>query len=204
MKTNSKTVIKAMVYDVGGERSNRFRFQYWISDTPRQKKALEFVQEWADSWEERKAKGEGLVIYGNWGTGKTHLAFAAAGRIADKHDVKVKWSNGRRLMSNARDLITDDGLERDLTGPLVSAELLILDDPMPERGIRLTNYQRDLLYLIMDRRNVGLRPTIVTLNAESPDDARTRIGDAVWERIMADAWLAHFNWESRRTPSRTM
>lgn len=196
--------IKEMVHEVGGDRANQFRFQTWTSKIDKQKQALAYVEEWANSWPERRALGQGLVLYGGWGTGKTHLAFAAAGRIAFEHAVTAKWVNGRNLMSKARDLISDNGVERELIGPLISAELLMIDDPMPDRGCKLTNYQRDLMYLITDKRSNGLLPMIVTLNAHNRQDARERIGDAVWERIQCDAWLAHFDWRSYRQPAREL
>lgn len=203
-KQRRDRIISRLCADAGGDRPHHtYRFSTWKTNNGRQRQALEMVREWATSWEDRKQLGEGLVLYGRPSTGKSHLAFSAAGSIVSGHGDSAKWVNCRDLVSKARDLISLDGLEADFVRPMVDAELLVLDDALPVRG-ELTPSQTDLLYRISERRSSSRRPTIVTLNASNRDDAARRAGGPIWDRWIYGAWVIHFDWDSYRQPTREM
>lgn len=191
-----KAEILAVLSRDAGERYARCRFANFAASTSRQESVKRFVLEWASTFATHKAN---LILFGAVGTGKDHLAFAAARMIVLAQGVSAVWVNGRELQSAARDFSKDsDGW---LENACLSAELLVLSDPLPARGT-LTDWQADVLYRIIERRDANKRPTICTVNVASDEVADAMIGAPTWDRLCHGAWKVQCNWPTHRRPAR--
>lgn len=169
-----------------------------------QAEVLQMCREWP---EQLHSGGDSktLVLFGPCGTGKDHLALAAA-----MHSVKLsletdtpqvlRFANGRDVFARLRDGMDAGDAERLTLGPLQNAGLLVLSDPC---GVgTLTPWQFDVLYRLVDARYVRCLPTIVTLNAATVEAAEQQLGFKTFDRLADGAWLAACQWPSYRRPSR--
>lgn len=115
--------------------------------------------------------GQGLLLTGKSGTGKTHLACAVANALKEKY--WVQFAHVPTLLEKLRTGSVD--LE-----PLVNAQLLILDDIGSERESAWTI---ERLLIIVEGRLVHCRPTIYTTNYEAADLDK-RLGMRLASRIL--------------------
>ena len=80
---------------------------------------------------------------------------------------------------------------------LVAPDILIIDDPIPPHG-QLTDYQEQLWYIFTDRRYNAMKPTWVSMNVASGEEAEQRIGAAIVDRWKDGALTVAFNGPSYR------
>lgn len=142
------------------------------------------------------ANAEDLVLYGDVGTGKTHLAIAI-GMLACQHMIPVRFFTAASLVMRLRRAREHGDLERELAA-IGKAELLIIDElgylPIDIEGARL------LFQIIAD--SYETRSIIFTSNLEF-----SRWGDvfgdgdmaaAVIDRIVHHGRIIRFHGESYR------
>jgi len=115
--------------------------------------------------------GQGLLLTGKSGTGKTHLACAIANALKDRW--WVQFAHVPTLLERMRTTSVD--LES-----LINAQLLILDDIGSERESPWTT---ERLLIIVEGRLVNCRPTIYTTNYEV-EDLDKRLGMRLASRIL--------------------
>jgi chromosomal replication initiation ATPase DnaA len=135
--------------------------------------AKDEVEVWLDNgWDDN------LFVSGPMGSGKTGLAFAAGRTVIESNpDYDVRFANVKRFLDDLRDSYgrrrdEEDEEEEDPLAALIAADLLVLDDVGAERG---TDWARDVLLRIVDRRYVARRPMLVTSNYR-PKELAQRIG----------------------------
>lgn len=132
--------------------------------TPSQQAALEAARDHA---------GEGVMLLGKAGCGKTHLACAA-----------IMAGPDGSLFANTAELLDDvrrgfDGAGSRLFERALRSPLLALDDLGAEA---VTDWVRDRLYTLINHRWDHCLPLIVTTNVKAADLA-ARIGQGVASRI---------------------
>ncbi len=118
---------------------------------------------------------KGLLLIGNTGSGKTHLAVAIANAVLDAgYTVKfiraadIPYEVQRTYGNSIRS-------ESEVIEPLRKCKLLILDDLGADK---LTDFDRAIIHSILDYRIINCRPTVVTTNLTEPQmmstlDSRT-------------------------------
>lgn len=77
--------------------------------------------------------------------------------------------------------------------------MLAISDPTPPLGEVRSDWQRSLLFRIVDRRYRDLKPTWVTINAASAEEAEKRLTPNIIDRLSHDAVIVRCNWKSFRT-----
>jgi DNA replication protein DnaC len=140
-----------------------------------------------------------LVIAGNVGTGKSWSAWRIGEELL-RHGYRgrVEIASAYRIKQLAAPPCDDGEIAR-----LASADLLTLDDI---GAVRVSDWDADHLYALVDDRWAHKRPTIVIVNATpARDDGKTALqallGDRVASRIAADMTIVILAGPDRRRAS---
>lgn len=128
-----------------------------------------------------------LMLLGPVGVGKTFAAFAVARHLMEAGSA-VAWWPTVELFDGLR---PDGGVDVDRPA---RAEYLLLDDLGGEKP---SEWVAERLYLILNRRWLDGRPTIVTSNLE-PAQLREVIGARTYDRLRDHAVAVRFAGASRR------
>lgn len=192
-----------------GPRYHHATLANFVAERDDQRKALAALTGYADRANDEIAHGTNIVLFGPPGGGKDHLLVGLARKFMGAYTPEatsdctvpcpIAWRNGVSLYSAMRDRIAEDRRERDLIEEFARPMVLILSDPVPPGGT-LTDYQRATLFEIIDRRYRWLRPTWVSLNVASGEDADERLGAAITDRFRHDAICTWCGWPSYRKP----
>lgn len=159
---------------------------------PHTGRALTAMRSYADGWPAPLDGGEGILLTGAPGTGKSHLAAALTLAVAETHTVRMV-----RATELVKDLAaTFEPAPRETTVPretmtsifrrLREADLLVLDDLGAERH---TEAREEWLFEVVDARVEGRKPLVVTSNL-APDDLIPIVGLRTVDRIVgACTWV---------------
>lgn len=194
--TELRTAADRLLRDLGErytpDRVGLDRYAVYHAD---QKPVMKRLRDIAGRLDDLIAEGAGLVLFGWVGTGKDHLAASLLYLAARKH--RCRWVNGRQLFAQSRDRIKEERVERELIEMYTAPAVLCISDPVPVEG-RQSDWNVDLLYRLIDERYRLLRPTWLTINATSEDDAAARLTRPVWDRLRDQAELIGCFWPSFR------
>lgn len=165
----------------------------------RQSTALDELTIFADHLDEHIPAGDGLALFGAFGTGKDHLLAAILFQAVDQ-GYSVRWVNGLAVYSQVRDQMDSEDSERSFVRALASTAVLAISDPLPPWG-RLTDFQAAKLFEIIDERYRFRRATWITSNVTGGYEASDRMGGAVVDRLRERALAIHCDWPSYRARS---
>jgi DNA replication protein DnaC len=107
-----------------------------------------------------------LILQGQRGAGKSHLAYAIAERALG-NGVSVFCHNVPELLDMLRAGYSDSSYN-DMINDLMNVELLVLDDLGAQAN---TDWTAEKLYEIINHRSRRLLPMVITTNANLDDDA---------------------------------
>jgi DNA replication protein DnaC len=183
------------------EVSPRFEgctFDGFAASTPDQVRALEVCRDYADTFPTAAKTGRCLILRGNPGTGKNHLAVAITKQVlargysalhATAYEIvcRIRETWGQRQPGAQT--------EQDVTRALGDVDLLVIDEVGRQYG---TEGEQIHLFHVIDHRYRLMKPTIVISNKE-PDEIRAYLGDAAYDRLReGGGLLVHFDWQSHR------
>lgn len=104
---------------------------------------------------------KGLLLIGNTGSGKTHLAAAIANTVLDA-GYTVKFARAADIPYEIQKTYGDSVKSEDeVIEPLRRCKLLIVDDLGADK---LTDFDRAVIHGILDYRIINCKPTVVTTN----------------------------------------
>ena len=186
------------LHQVAGKRLAMATLDNYHAATPEQATILGTINDYARNIKERIREGVGIVLNGPSGNGKDHLLISAA-RCAIEAGAVVCWKNGQDLLREFRDRIGTEESEESLLAPLISADLLVISDPLPPSG-SLTDYQASMIYCVLDSRYRDCKATWCSMNVTSRKEADNRIGVAIVDRLRHGALCLACNWPSYRKP----
>lgn len=170
-------------------------FDNYRTDTEAQRTALETCRAYADGFADVVQTGRSLILRGNPGTGKNHLATAITRRV-----MEAGWSvlnvTAYELIGRIRETWRDRSeSEADVTARFGTADLLIIDEVGRQHG---TDSERIQLFNVIDQRYRAMRPTVVISNC-TPSGIREFLGDATYDRLReGGGQLVNFDWVSYR------
>ena len=145
-------------------------------------RAMEIARNYVEHWEQFKENSQGLLFWGDVGTGKSFIAGCIGNELLNR-GVRVQMTNFSRLLNRLTDLQMGD--RNGFIDSLNSFDLLILDDLGIERN---SEFAKEQIFSIIDSRYRSGQPMIVTTNLTldellNPADLwRKRIFDRVLER----------------------
>lgn len=159
--------------------------------------ALSVCRGYVNAFEKHYDAGRCLLLLGNVGTGKTHLASAMVQEIIRRYvatAIIVPAGEVIRVAKGSMDRSAGYS-EQDVLAELASADLLVLDEIGAQAG---TEYERGLFHEIIDRRYQLVLPTVVVSNL-SADKLANYIGERALDRLRQGGGLmAGFTWDSLR------
>jgi DNA replication protein DnaC len=139
------------------------------------------MQKYVENFPELRKKGQGLLLYGTVGTGKTYAAAEVANALIDK-GYSALVTNFARIANTVGGMY---GGKQDYYDSLNRFDLLVIDDLAAERK---TEYMQEIVYNVIDSRYRAGLPMIITTNLtaeelKNPQDiTNKRIFDRVMER----------------------
>ncbi len=158
--------------------------QTFENDAGKKPELSSAMMNYADNFATYAAKAQGLLLYGDVGTGKSYMAAAIANRVIDQgysaHMLNFsEFSN--RLMATWE--------KQDYIDRLCSFDLLIFDDLGIERKKREdqgTGYMQETVYNIINARYSTKRPMIVTTNLTTDELSKSKDIDyiRIYDRIL--------------------
>lgn len=140
-------------------------FADYVCQNDGQKNALEKAKGIVDRYESFKEKGTQVLFYGKSGTGKTMLeAIIAQELVKARHSVIV--ITVQQMIRSIRETFTRKESEQEKISKYSSVEFLMLD----EVGVSLqSDYEKTVLFEILDERYKYKRPTLMTTNLSSSE-----------------------------------
>lgn len=180
---------------------------------PENEESFQRVIKYLSTYEELESRGKWLIMIGDYGTGKTHLAVAILKKICYEY---ARWSVNKykefplaivRGQINTRPVLfvkTPELLEKirssyeykeinenDLLNEFKQKKFLVIDDLGSEKP---SEWQQEKLYSILDYRYSNLRSTVITSNYDL-NELIMRIGQRVVDRIQEAAGEFITGWK---------
>jgi DNA replication protein DnaC len=180
------------------ERFSSRTFESYIDQGYRgQAAALATVQAYAEHFADQSKGGRGLLLIGNTGTGKTHLASAAANHLAGMGVVALYTTAsdaGRRIRDTWKR--NTGPSEREVYEVYALPQLLVIDE------VGRVAADREILFEILDRRHQDTRPTVLLSNLPMEVTAKSQgqslreyLGEAALRRLRESGSRAViFDW----------
>ena len=160
-------------------------------------KALVACKDYVAQFTDNYAAGRSLVLTGNVGNGKTHLACATVQAVIRKlgaQAVIVTAAEIIRVFKGAMDRSAEYS-DKDVLDELASFDLLVIDEIGTQSG---SSYELGIFHEVIDRRYQLVLPTVVVSNLAAAELARY-IGDRGLDRLRQGGGQAvGFNWASAR------
>lgn len=174
-------------------------FDSYVAETPEQQAALSICRDYAETFAERRARGEGLLLAGTTGAGKSHLAAAILQQLMPAHS--VLYTTVPELVRSVRDTWHRDSKysTSQVIESLRALDLLVVDEVGMQTG---TDGEQVILYDVLDGRYRDCAPTIMLTNLDTKA-LRTSIGDRLYDRLRETSRRVVFAWDSYRPRARS-
>ncbi|WP_374349210.1 ATP-binding protein [Chitinimonas sp.] len=182
-----------------GKRFLDCTFDNYLAQTDEQKKALARCRNYAEHFREHHAAGRSMILRGNPGTGKNHLAAAIV--------LSVLREGFTALQSTAYELVTRiketwgkdaegrEARELEVIRRFASVDLLVIDEVGRQFG---KEADQILLFHILDGRYRNGLPTIVISN-KTTEEIEQYLTPAGFDRLRQNGGrMVQFNWQSNR------
>lgn len=152
--------------------------------------------EYAKAFEEND--GQGLMLYGTVGTGKTHLAASIGNYIVYELGYDVYFMPFTEFLNTLKLYMNDKSRAEEFMKRLYKADLLIMDDLGKEK---YTEWSAEQLFSLLDRRYRECLPVIVTTNF-TPKELDGRVDSAVMSRLAGSCKFIRMNGDDYRRKKR--
>lgn len=165
-------------------------------DNRRQANNLQRCREYAEEFPRLKDNGVSLILMGNVGTGKTHLATAIAQHVIRTHDMRVHYVKAAKLFRRVKDTYGKQGeSEGEVIGQYAKMPLLIIDEIGLSFG---SETELNILSEIIDERYERRLPLLIVTNIDTKEELEKWLGKRAYDRLTENGRALLFDWESHR------
>jgi DNA replication protein DnaC len=121
-------------------------------------------------------EGLGLLLTGDNGVGKTHLAVAVLRELMTRKGVRGQFWDFHELIREIRNSYNPETKTSELMvlEPVVEADVLLLDDL---GAWKMTDWMNDTLFYVLNSRYLAKRATIITTNYQDADREKVLAAD---------------------------
>lgn len=171
-------------------------FDSYRAETDPQRKALAKCRAYAEHFPANFRAGRSLLLTGNVGCGKTHLASAIVRTVVADRCRALIIPAGEIVSIARASMVPGSGYtDRDVAVHLGALDLLVIDEVGAQKG---SEYELGLLHSIIDRRYQAVLPTVMISNL-SADGLKSYIGDRALDRLRQNGGQqVGFTWSSMR------
>lgn len=161
-----------------GERFSKSTFESFL-DRNGSETAYKIAVKYVKTFKEWN--GESLLLWGEPGNGKTHLAAAIVNELSKKGYIVV-FQSVPELLQRIRSTFNSENKENEtqIMRALLECDLLILDDIGAEKT---TEWVEEKLFNIIDGRYRKELPTLYTSNLE-PKELKNQVGKRSYDRMV--------------------
>ncbi len=177
-------------------RFERIAFGTYNADQPKQQQALDLCKRYAAKFDTILEKGLNLILTGNTGTGKTHLAVSILRKIIRNHHTGVFATVDDMLKSIRATYNGGDMSETEAMDAYIQPDLFVLD----EVGVAIGQEEkrRAMVFAIINARYNEMRPTVIIGNL-TKTEMEKYLGPRVWDRLReGGSPVVSFDWGSYR------
>lgn len=155
-------------------------FNSWI-ERPGAKIAYKATYEYAEDLPNKLAMGQGLLLFGHPGCGKSHLVAAAAHRAIES-GYSVLFERAPKLLMRLRAVYSSQSSasELEMIEALGRVDLLVIDDLGAEKK---TEWSEQAIYTIIDERYSKRRAMLITTNL-SLEELEQKVGLRTMDRLV--------------------
>jgi DNA replication protein DnaC len=150
-------------------------------------RAVKYARSAAAAFPNRVSERDsGLLLIGQPGVGKTHLAVAMLKECIHRGATGVFYTTMDLMVALRQTYASDSGAsESEVLRQITEADIVVLDELGRERA---TEWRDEMLHLIVNARYSNRRPTIFTTNydvadVDDPDALQVRVGLRVYSRL---------------------
>lgn len=178
----------------------RFRdrtFESYIATEPKQVKALTICRDYAENFAEHFEAGRCLLLLGNVGTGKTHLATAIANHIMRATTATAVYRTVGGILQHIKGSYDRESeySEADAFAAYTKPSLLIIDEV---GATKPTEFELATLFNIINGRYEEQLPTVVISNLPA-GELSGALGERCVDRLREGGGIAvGFDWKSAR------
>lgn len=162
-----------------------------------QSAALRQCQDFAEDFEQNWRKGRSMMLLGDVGTGKTHLACAITQYVIRHFGVVARYTSALAIIRDVKATFgkASEVSERQVYDSLRTPDLLVIDEIGVQHG---SDFERQVLFEVINSRYERLQPTIVISNLGIAG-LRSCLGDRAVDRLSeSDGPVVLFTWSSAR------
>ncbi len=169
-------------------------FDSFIASTENQQRNLSLCRRYSDNWKKVRENGYSLLMFGNPGTGKSHLACSIIRSLLP--GITALYVRVPDVISFVRSQWRADAEESEHAAKrrFIDLDLLVLDEIGIQSG---TSNEQSILFQIIDGRLSENRPTIFLTNL-MPKALAEVLGDRIMDRINGKSYAMQFLGESHR------
>lgn len=173
-------------------------FEQYKAESPKQQRALDACKEYALNFDAHFDAGRCLILFGNPGTGKTHLAASIANHLVTETKHTAIYRSLFTILQTIKNTYGNDAesSESDVFKTLESPSLLIIDEIGATKS---TEFEIATLFALINARYEAQLPTVIITNLDAAEIS-SAIGERSADRLRESGGKAvRFDWDSMRS-----